>query len=60
MYSCVAENGLLHLVFQEFLKNIVTIFHKVANFCDFLFAALHSKPLLKKVYTKGANSFLLE
>ena len=40
---------------------------KEDNFCDFLFAFLHTKSLLKGAYSKrknlllkGANSFLLE
>ena len=32
-----------------------SIFHKEDNFCDFLFAFKHIKPLLKRVYSKRKN-----
>ena len=49
------------------LGRFVTVSAKGDNFCDFLFALLHTKPLLKRVCSvrknllpEGANSFLIE
>ena len=50
-----------------YLVDVPLFFYKGVNFCDFLFALLHTNPFLKRsllqkerICSLGANSFLLE
>ena len=51
-FTCSNGQGQLHIRWTGMPGDFAAIFYKRNNFCDFLFALLYTKALLKGIYSK--------